>query len=172
MDFSEFKAKGWPCGNVRVSQSADLECNPELARGLRFVDLGQFYSSGFSTGTPIFLQKQTPSLLHLAVMLCTCDAIRTGNTEEMLIRSHAFVGPMRPVMFGNSYIDVTTKSTCLGKVIDYKLNGKPQIKSLQAKFGGKLNCLKKRKGLPPRVLIKASYYLLHCHLGMQFIVYI
>ena len=40
VDFSEFKAEGWHCGNVRVSQSAVLECNPELARGLRFVDLG------------------------------------------------------------------------------------------------------------------------------------
>ena len=114
MDFSEFKAKGWPCGNVRVSQSADLECNPELARGLRFVDLGQFYSSGFSTVTPIFLHQQTPSLLHLAVMLSTCDAIRTGKTEEMLICCHAFVGPMRPVMFGNSYIDFHNQIYLLG----------------------------------------------------------
>ena len=51
--------------------------------------------------------------------------VHTGITEAMLISSHAFVGPLRPLMFGNSYIHFTTKSTCLGVEIDYKLNWKP-----------------------------------------------
>ena len=51
--------------------------------------------------------------------------VHTGITEAMLISSHAFVGPLRPLMFGNSYIHFTTKSTCLGVETDYKLNWKP-----------------------------------------------
>ena len=64
--------------------------------------------------------------------------VHTGKTVSMLFFSHAFVGPLRPLMFGNSYIHFTTKSTCLGVEIDYKLNWKPQVKALHTKFGGKL----------------------------------
>jgi len=78
--------------------------------------------------------------------------VHTGKTVTMLISSHAFVGPMRPLMFGDSYIYFHTKSTCLGVEIDYKLNWKPQVKALHIKFGGKLKFLKKLKGLPSSVL--------------------
>ena len=78
--------------------------------------------------------------------------VHTGKTVAMLISSHAFVGPMRPLMFGDSYIYFNTKSTCLGVEIDYKLNWKPQVKELHTKFGGKLKFLKKFKGLPSSVL--------------------
>ena len=78
--------------------------------------------------------------------------VHTGKTVAMLISSHAFVGPMRPLMFGDSYIYFNTKFTCLSVEIDYKLNWKPQVKALHIKFGGKLKFLKKFKGLPSRVL--------------------
>ena len=55
-------------------------------------------------------------------------------------------------MFRNSYIHFTTKSTCLGVEIDYKLNWQPQVKALHTKFGGKLKFLKKFKALPSSVL--------------------
>ena len=48
--------------------------------------------------------------------------VHIGKTVAMLISSHPFVGPLRPLMFGNSYIHFSTKSTCLGVEIDYKLN--------------------------------------------------
>ena len=78
--------------------------------------------------------------------------VHTGKNEAMLISSHVFVGSLRPLMFGNSYIHFTTKSTCLGVEIDYKLNWKPQVKALHTKFGGKLKFLKKFKALPSSVL--------------------
>ena len=39
--------------------------------------------------------------------------VHTGKTVAMLISSHAFVGPLRPLMFGNSCIHLSTinKST-------------------------------------------------------------
>lgn len=78
--------------------------------------------------------------------------VHTGKTVAMLISLHAFVGPMRPLMFGDSYIYFHTKSTCLGVEIDNKLNWKPQVKALHVKFGGKLKFLKRFKGLPSSVL--------------------
>ena len=30
--------------------------------------------------------------------------VQTGTTVAMVISSHAFIGPMRPLLFGNSYI--------------------------------------------------------------------
>ena len=78
--------------------------------------------------------------------------VHTGKTVAMLISSHVFVGLMRPLLFGNSHIYFTTKSTCLGVEIDYKLNWKPQVRALHTKFGGKLKFLKKFKALPSSVL--------------------
>ena len=86
-----------------------------------------------------------------------CLTVHTGKTEAMLICKHAFVGPMRPLIFGNSYIYFTSKSTCLGVVIDHNLNWKPQIKMLHSKFGGKLKFLKSMKGLPTCVLEEIYY---------------
>lgn len=64
--------------------------------------------------------------------------VHTGKTVAILISSHAFVGPLRPLMFGNPYIYFSTKSTCLGVEIDYKLNWKPQVQVLHTNFGGRL----------------------------------
>ena len=55
-------------------------------------------------------------------------------------------------MLGNSYNHFSTKSTCLGVEIDYKMSWKPQVKALHTMFGGKLKFLKKFKALPPSVL--------------------
>ena len=40
--------------------------------------------------------------------------IHTGKAEGMIISSSPFVGPLRPLYFGNSVISFTTKSTVLG----------------------------------------------------------
>jgi len=40
--------------------------------------------------------------------------VHTGKTVAMLISSHAVVGPMRPLLFGNSYIYFIHKFHLLG----------------------------------------------------------
>jgi len=61
--------------------------------------------------------------------------VHNGKTVATLIFSHAFAGPLiRPLMFGNSYIHFSTKCTCLGVEIDYKLVWKPQVEVLPTKF--------------------------------------
>ena len=71
--------------------------------------------------------------------------VHTGKTEAMVISARPFTGPMRPIIFGNSYIQFTTKTTCLGVVIDNKLSWRPHIVSLHKKYGGKLKFLKRMK---------------------------
>ena len=83
--------------------------------------------------------------------------VHTGKTEAMLISTQPFIGPMRPLLFGNNFISFTTKTTCLGVIIDQKLNWKPQIDKLHTKFAGKLKFLKKMKGLPTNILEEIYY---------------
>ena len=71
--------------------------------------------------------------------------VHTGKTVAILISNRPFVGPMRPLRFGNSFIHFTTKITCLGAEIDCKLNWKPQIEQVAKKFIGKLQFIKKMK---------------------------
>ena len=56
--------------------------------------------------------------------------VHTGKTEAMIISARPFTGPIRPIIFGNSYIHFTTKTTCRGVVIDKKLSWRPHIDSL------------------------------------------
>ena len=60
--------------------------------------------------------------------------VHTGETEGMIISSSPFVGPLRPLYFGNSVISFTTKSTALGITIDNKLSWKPQVEAMCKKF--------------------------------------
>ena len=77
--------------------------------------------------------------------------------EAMLISVKPFVGPMRPLRFGLSFINFTTKTTCQGIEIDNKLTWKPQIDSVAGKFSGKLKFLKKMKNLPVKILEEIYY---------------
>ena len=83
--------------------------------------------------------------------------VHTGKTEAMIISARPFTGPMKPIIFGNSYIQFTTKTTCLGEVVDNKLSWRPHIDSLHKKYGGKLKFLKHMKGLPTSVLEEVYY---------------
>ena len=74
------------------------------------------------------------------------------KTEAVLISARPFTGPMRPLRFYCSFINFTTKSTCLGIVTDNKLSWIPQINALHKKFDGKRKILKRVKGLPTSIL--------------------
>ena len=90
-----------------------------------------------------------PDFKRLQSMVLT---VHTGKTVAMLTSSHAFVGSLRPLMFGKSYIPFSTKSTCLGVGTDFKLNWKPQVKALHTTFGGNLKFLKMLNDLPSSAL--------------------
>ena len=64
---------------------------------------------------------------------------------------------MRPLRFGLSFINFTTKTTCLGIEVDNKLIWRPQIDSVAGKFSGKLKFLKKMKNLPVKSLEEIYY---------------
>ena len=83
--------------------------------------------------------------------------VHTGKTVAMIISARLFTGPMRPIIFGNSYIQFTRKTTSLGVVIDNKLSWRPHIDSLHKKYRGKLKFLKRMKGLQTSVLEEVYY---------------
>ena len=78
--------------------------------------------------------------------------VHTGKTEGMIISSSPFVGPLRPLYFGNSVISFTTKSTALGFTIYNELSWKPQVEAMCKTFLSKLKFLKRLKRLPSHVL--------------------
>ena len=47
--------------------------------------------------------------------------VLTGKTEAMISKANGFIGPLRPIMFGNALIKYVTNCTFLGIVIDNRL---------------------------------------------------
>ena len=78
--------------------------------------------------------------------------VHTGKMESMLISVKPLVDPIRPLPFRLSFINFTTKTTCLGIEIGNTLTWKPQIDSVAGKFSGKFKFLKKIKNLPVKIL--------------------
>ena len=59
-------------------------------------------------------------------------------------------------MFGNSYINFTTKSTCLGVVIDHKLNWKLQVNILHTVWR-ETEILEKNESTTPICVLEEIY---------------
>ena len=45
-------------------------------------------------------------------------SVHPGKSKAMIIRKTSFIGPLRPIYFGNDVISFTTKADCLGLTID------------------------------------------------------
>ena len=93
----------------------------------------------FADDTTIYyIGKEFEEIIDALSLMWFCRnhlTVHTGKTVAKPISSHAIVGPLiRPLMFGNSYIHFSTKCTCLGVEIDYKLVWKPQVQVLHTKF--------------------------------------
>ena len=39
--------------------------------------------------------------------------VHTGKTDAMILKANGFIGPLRPITFGNAMIKYVTNSTCL-----------------------------------------------------------
>ena len=47
--------------------------------------------------------------------------VHINKTEAMILKANGFIGPLRPIMFGNAVMKYVTNSTCLNIVIDNRL---------------------------------------------------
>ena len=83
--------------------------------------------------------------------------VRTGKTEAMILKANGFIGPLRPIMFGNAVIKYATNSTCLGIVIDNRLTWTKQHEKVMKSFSAKLKERKRFRYLP-RTVQEQIYY--------------
>ena len=97
----------------------DLANSSEIGRIHMFADDTTIYYIGKEVEETIDASNHI--LNDFRVWCCKNHlTVHTGKTVAMLISNYAFLGPLRPLMFGNSYIHFTTKSTCFGVEIHYK----------------------------------------------------
>ena len=64
--------------------------------------------------------------------------VHTGKTEAMILKANGFIGPLRPIIFGNAVIKYVTNSICLGIVIDNILTWTKQHEKVMKSFSAKV----------------------------------
>ena len=69
--------------------------------------------------------------------------VHTGKTEAMILKANGFIGPLRPIMFGNALIKYVTNSTCLGIVIDNRLTWTKHHEKVMKSFSAKVKEFKR-----------------------------
>ena len=83
--------------------------------------------------------------------------VNSDKTEAMIISLKPFIGPLRPLIFGDSNIKFVTTSKCLGVTIDNSLKWNVQVKNIVKSYGAKLSQIKRMKYLPKNVLVEIYY---------------
>ena len=63
----------------------------------------------------------------------------TEKTEVIIIKAVTFVGPLRPVLFGEKQSRVVTAAKCLGVTIDNKMTWKNQITKVSNPYDTKFS---------------------------------
>ena len=84
-------------------------------------------------------------------------SVHPGKSKAMIIRKTAFIGPLRPIYFGNDVISFTTKSDCLGLTIDNQLSWSIQINHACKSYSKKVSALNCTNNLPKKVLEELYY---------------
>ena len=83
--------------------------------------------------------------------------VHPGKTEAMLLMKKAFMGPLKAIKYGESYISIVDSVKYLVITIDNKLTWDKHISTTCKKFSSKLGALKRMKFLPTNVLEEIYY---------------
>ena len=90
--------------------------------------------------------------------------IHPSKCKVMLISRKSFTGPLKPVKWGNKFLEYTDKVKVLGIYIDNKLPWKPHIKELTKSFNAQLKSLKRISYLSTKELESIYFKLIIPHL--------
>ena len=82
--------------------------------------------------------------------------VHPGKSEAMMITKTPFIGPLRPLKYGDNFVKFVTATNCLGLEIDNKLSWNVHIKKVSKNFSQKLGALK-RMNLP-RMALEEIYF--------------
>ena len=74
--------------------------------------------------------------------------VHTGKREAIILSNANFVGPLKPVIFGNIMIKYVTESTSLGVKIDSKINWKSHLTKVTNSFNSKFKEMRRLNLLP------------------------
>ena len=77
--------------------------------------------------------------------------------SKVMIRKTPFIGPLRPIYFGNDVISFATKADCLGITIDNQSSWSIQINQIPESYSKKVSALKRMEYLPKKVLDELYY---------------
>ena len=74
------------------------------------------------------------------------------NTHRLLLMLMPFIGPMKPLKWGDDIIRYVSSSVCLGATIDNKLSWSQHIKLTCSSFHMKVKMLRRISFLPKSIL--------------------
>ena len=77
-----------------------------------------------------------------------------GKSEVMIISKKTIMGPLLPLLLGDSALRYVAKTRLLGMTVDDNLTWVPHVLDLKKSFARKLELLKRSRFLPEDVLIK------------------
>ena len=77
-----------------------------------------------------------------------------GKSEAMIISKKTIMGPLLPLLLGDSTLRYVAKTRLLGMTVDDNLTWVPHVLDLKKSFASKLELLKRSRFLPKDVLIK------------------
>lgn len=69
--------------------------------------------------------------------------VHEGKSESMILSIISFIGPIRPLMWGEKVIQYKPSSVCLGVSFDEKLSWSQRIKSVCLSFNTKIKVLRR-----------------------------
>ena len=77
-----------------------------------------------------------------------------GKSEAMIISKKTIMGPLLPLLLGDSTLRYVAKTRLLGMTVDDNLTWVPHVLDLKKSFASKLELLKRSRFLPKDVLKK------------------
>ena len=145
-----------------------------MGKDLAFVnDLPDCISNGEIHLTAFAIGKNEDEVVTLLNIIfseiskwCSMNSLKIhpSKCKVMLISRKSFTGPLKPVKWGNKFLEYTDKVKVLGIYIDNKLPWKPHIKELTKSFNVQLKSLKRISYLSTKELESIYFKLIIPHL--------
>lgn len=107
----------------------DLPCAIAQGEVYRFADDATVYCTGKDLERFLDTLNSIMDEIHIWCIRNKLT-VHPGKFEAMFMMRSPFIGPMRPILYGDDHIKIIQESTCLGLQIDSRLDWKPQVQNV------------------------------------------
>ena len=83
--------------------------------------------------------------------------IHEGKCDAVLLDTKPFIGPLKPLVWGDKTIEYRSFSVCLGIAIDERLSWANHVKSVSTSYSSKIKILRRISFLP-KATLETIYY--------------